>query len=225
MIATYGFPQHISVRGRMAGAVAACLRKTVMSRVADPIPEEVSGHGADGRRHVAYLPLIDAGHPDATGDVLGVGVLVPEDRPDLTEAVDAALAASFELRLPGAHLRLKRRSVDGTPLDGQWWLRRSRRWASVTPMVLDRFSGRSEEEAEIGRACLRAGLPEPTSVTAGRDPMLRGGAFLGRRDLARQEKGPRPFMHVLLEFPAPVQGPVLLGAQRYLGMGLCAPRL
>ncbi len=221
---TYAFPQHIRVRGRMAGAVAGCLRKTVMSRVPDPIPPEINGHGADNQPHVAYLPLLDSGHPDADGDVIGVGVLVPDGRTDLVAAVDVALAESFELRLPGADLRLRRRTTSGTPLEPEWWFRRSRRWATVTPMVLDRFSGRDNEEAEASRACRRVGLPEPTVVTTGRDPLVRGGAFLGRGDLARQEKAPRPFMHVLLEFPTPVSGPVLLGAQRYLGMGLCVPR-
>ncbi|MGW1677948.1 type I-G CRISPR-associated protein Csb2 [Saccharopolyspora sp. NPDC002376] len=221
---TYAFPRGIRISGKMAGAVTGCLRKTVMSRVPDPIPPEINGHGADNQPHLAYLPLLDSGHPDADGDVIGVGVLVPDGRTDLVAAVDIALAESFELRLPGAHLRLRRRATAGTPLEPEWWSRRSRRWATVTPMVLDRFSGRDNEEAEVSRACQRVGLPEPTVVTTGRDPLVRGGAFLGRGDLARQEKAPRPFLHVLLEFPTPVSGPVLLGAQRYLGMGLCVPR-
>jgi CRISPR-associated protein Csb2 len=137
---------------------------------------------------------------------------------------DAALTANFDLHLPGARLRLQRRSGVGTPLDPAWWARPSRTWATVTPVVLDRFSGRGNEEAEIRRTCVHIGLPEPTVVTAARDPLVRGGASLGRGNLARQEKTPRPFTHVHLEFPNLVHGPVLLGSQRYLGMGLCVPR-
>ncbi|HMO85542.1 MAG TPA: hypothetical protein PKC18_11555, partial [Lacipirellulaceae bacterium] len=35
--------------------------------------------------------------------------------------------------------------------------------------------------------------------------------------------GPRPQLHVYLRFAEPVVGPVLLGAGRFLGYGLCMP--
>jgi CRISPR-associated protein Csb2 len=67
------------------------------------------------------------------------------------------------------------------------------------------------------------GLPEPEDVVVGAGPMVRGGAAMRRRHLARIEDRPRLFTHALLTFPVPVRGAVLLGAQRYLGMGLFAP--
>ncbi|MGP4021003.1 type I-G CRISPR-associated protein Csb2 [Saccharopolyspora sp. 5N708] len=219
---TFGLPPGVRVAGRQSGALAACLRKAVMSRVPNPLPPEVSGHSADNRPHLAYLPLLDAGHPEARTEVLGVGLLFPVERPDLVDKVTAALGDSFELHLAGVRLPLRRGEGSG-PLNPQWWTRPSRCWATVTPMVLDRFSGTGKEEVEIRRACVHKGLPGPAAVTISRDPLVSGGAHLGRGDLARRERTPRPFTHARLEFPDPVAGPVLLGAQRYLGMGLCVP--
>ena len=39
----------------------------------------------------------------------------------------------------------------------------------------------------------------------------------------RKVEVPRPASHVILEFSEPVQGPVLIGAGRYFGLGLFLP--
>ena len=136
------------------------------------------------------------------------------------------------LRLPFGELSLRPASerlaamADPTHsrLSPTYWMRRSRRWASVTPLVLDRFPRRlTDIDAEVARACGRVGLPEPEDVVVGTGPMVRGGAAMRRRHLARTEDRPRLFTHAVLTFPVPVRGAVLLGAQRYLGMGLFAP--
>ena len=88
-------------------------------------------------------------------------------------------------------------------------------------MVLDRFSGKGNESAEITRSCRTLGLPEPDRVQVDRNSWVRGGANSRPRDLPRKDK--RPYTHLRVEFPVPVVGPVLLGAQRHLGMGLCQP--
>ena len=88
---TFAFPPGIRVDGRRAGVVTACLRKAVMSRIPDPLPPEISGHDAQESPHVAYLPLLDAGYPEATGDLLGVAVLCPPGRDDLSALVSRSL--------------------------------------------------------------------------------------------------------------------------------------
>ena len=91
-------------------------------------------------------------------------------------------------------------------------------------MVLDRFPRTPTDIAEeVAKACGRVGLPEPQDVVVGAGPMVRGGAAMRRRHLARTEDRPRLFTHAIVTFPVAVQGAVLLGAQRYLGMGLFAP--
>ncbi|GAA4828156.1 hypothetical protein GCM10025787_03050 [Saccharopolyspora rosea] len=54
-------------------------------------------------------------------------------------------------------------------------------------------------------------------------PFVKGGARLAPTDLARSEKTPRPFTPAEIRFRKPVYGPLLLGSQRYLGMGLFNP--
>jgi CRISPR-associated protein Csb2 len=118
------------------------------------------------------------------------------------------------------------------------WCARATTWASATPLALDRNPGDlrssdpkkesaayAEAEATIATACERIGLPRPRRVTAMPAAPLAGG------DKARQfppfETGKPPIQRVLvhatLTFEQPVEGPVLLGAGRYFGLGLFRP--
>ncbi|HEY6315105.1 MAG TPA: type I-U CRISPR-associated protein Csb2 [Streptosporangiaceae bacterium] len=131
-----------------------------------------------------------------------------------------------------------------------YWCRPSRRWLSVTPIALDRFPGkfrsrepdtreRAEQEAAacVARACVFAGLadrPEDVRVTVRMDAPLigipvspRGRRRAGTRQFPGYQTGtgtPRVCVHAEIEFAEPVEGPVLVGAGRYLGYGLCLPR-
>jgi len=131
-----------------------------------------------------------------------------------------------------------------------YWCRPARRWLTVTPIALDRFPGnlrsleqhvrdRAEAEAaaSVARACSFAGLPGNPSVTIRLDSPLNGmpTAPSGRRKrggpqdrqfpIYRTGSGtPRVCVHAEIEFDAPVRGPVLVGAGRYFGYGLCLPR-
>jgi CRISPR-associated protein Csb2 len=212
---TFGFPHGIRVDAKHVGTITPCLRRAVMSRISHSLPPEISGHGAENRPHVAYLPLLDAGLPHSRGGVTGVAILCPPGRNDLAALIRRALTSTFPLELPDARLLLRAQNQ----ADWWRWTGPARTWTSVTPMVLDRFP-KGNETAEITRACINAKLPEPNSVTTDRAPFMVGAADLGPRELPRQEKKPRPFFHVKLVFPDSVPGPILLGAQRYLGMGL-----
>jgi CRISPR-associated protein Csb2 len=111
----------------------------------------------------------------------------------------------------------------------------------------ERLAWEEEVRAIIRAACTRIGLPEPDHVDIDTTSWQIGSprAFGKRRPLrgqpgaethasavlgdgfppypARGTNSPRPQVHVWLEFPRPVVGPVLLGAGRYLGYGLCKP--
>jgi CRISPR-associated protein Csb2 len=131
-----------------------------------------------------------------------------------------------------------------------FWCRPAKRWLTVTPIALDRFPGnlrslkpdardRAEAEAAtvVAQACVHAGLadhPEGVRVTIRLDaplvgipasPVARIGT--GQRQFPGYQTGggvPRACVHAEIEFPEPVRGPVLIGAGRYLGYGLCLPR-
>jgi CRISPR-associated protein Csb2 len=132
----------------------------------------------------------------------------------------------------------------------EYWCRPSRRWLTVTPIALDRFPGnlhsrqpetrdRAEAEAQaaIAKACVLAGLADhanEVAVTVRLDAPLVGlpdspsrYRSPGRRVYPIYKTGgggvPRTCVHAVIEFREPVRGPVLIGAGRYLGYGLCLP--
>lgn len=112
----------------------------------------------------------------------------------------------------------------------------ARRWSTVTPVVLDRYpKSKSAEEREneiqsiVAASCENIGLPRPTVVRIYKHSAVKGApsaypsgnapkwagwtlpAFLARRML----------VHAVIDFAEPVPGPVLLGAGRFSGLGLC----
>jgi CRISPR-associated protein Csb2 len=130
-----------------------------------------------------------------------------------------------------------------------YWCRPERRWLTVTPIALDRFPGnlrsrdpaardRAEAEAaaSVARACVFAGLadsPGQVRVNIRLDAPLTGvpaspggRRSRGQRQFPGYQTGsgtPRACVHAEIEFTEPVRGPVLVGAGRYFGYGLCLP--
>lgn len=125
-----------------------------------------------------------------------------------------------------------------TTLRSQIWCSASHTWHSATPVALDRNPGdlRSRDPrkltAAIGaakdtirRACGRIGLPEPVRVEilpaapwAGAAKARHYPPFPG--DASRTQ---RVLTHATIEFDHPVTGPILVGAGRYVGLGLFRP--
>ncbi|MGH9026195.1 MAG: type I-G CRISPR-associated protein Csb2 [Acidimicrobiia bacterium] len=125
------------------------------------------------------------------------------------------------------------------------WCRPSSRWTTVTPIALDRFPGplrrgtaaqRGKAEAiattTIARACTFVGLPEPDDVTISFEGPLTAVPAVGGKGghgrffppyRAGSSGQARLCVHARLAFAEPVAGPMLLGAGRYLGYGLCLP--
>ncbi len=122
------------------------------------------------------------------------------------------------------------------------WCRPSRpshAWVTATPIALDRNPGnlssqdsttarKAFEAAEqsIAIACGRIGLPSPRYVQIHPSVPLNG--TIKARAYPPFPKDPKKHqrvkVHARIEFPVPVSGPVLLGAGRYHGLGLCFPQ-
>jgi CRISPR-associated protein Csb2 len=238
-----------------------------------PVPQWVSGHQPDGSvsddesGHLACIPLPFAGHEHADGHLLGVGLVFPRalNRQERGRVLGPLLMTSdgqpCEVELKFGRLGLwtvKRRdwAERRQTLQPETWTAHptgARTWASVTPVVLDRFpkadrtkdrmAWTDEVVAIIAGACTRIGLPRPVGIdidttcwhgggprAVGKRRPLRGsvgtGASLGDGFPFYPPKGAkasRPQVHVWLEFAQPVVGPILLGAGRYQGYGLCKP--
>jgi CRISPR-associated protein Csb2 len=193
------------------------------------------------RPHIAYLALPFVGFPRADGGILGVAAVLPRDLVgEERRAVLRALGSIERLTLsPGLAFGV-RRVAEPRPhlrtLDPLLWCAEGVVWGTVTPILLDRFPGdlgsrnadiarRAEEEAQeaIARGCEWIGLPRPRAVSLSA-PCFRGSEAAERfRRRDRRGMPPRVRVHALIDFGKPVRGPVLLGAGRYVGLGLCRP--
>lgn len=221
-------------QARLAVRLTEALRSAVLGPTRGQAPPALHGHGAPGRPHVAFLALPDVGHRHADGHLLGLAVAVPElPEPERVAVLRAVLGLRnpnlmgvVQLpvpRLGTVELLYQPGLVRPWGASPQRWRRGSRGWASATPVVLDRHPKRPEQVVDEVRRCLRTvGLPEPVEVVVSTEPLLPGAARLRQADLPRQAQG-RLFRHVAVTFERQVSGPVLVGAGRYLGVGLLAP--
>ena len=116
------------------------------------------------------------------------------------------------------------------------WCVAARRWASATPIVLDRFpKAKAIEEREeevavmIASSCVNIGLPEPARITVNKHAAVKGAPSAYPSGKAPTWTGwtlpgflaGRALTHAVIEFGEKVQGPVILGAGRFAGLGLC----
>lgn len=242
-------------------------RRALMSVADEPIPEILSGHqpngSASGSVHLAIVPLPFVTGPYPDGALLGLALVLPRSAEDDArrsvmravgkleqrghkvqddETAEQSDQPTVVLDLGSAEPLVLKRVVwgddAGSTLWPRSWVRPSRRWASATPMALDRNPGDLHDRDPIARtrafesarasiveSVQRIGLPPPIEVDVVRSCVLPGTAK--PRSYPRfpidGRKPQRVLVHVRLVFDEPVRGPVLIGAGRYQGMGLCAP--
>jgi len=258
--------------------VTHALRNAIISHLGqDHTPDWVSGRHANNeplrndQQHLAFIPLPFVGSPHADGHLLGAALAFPRSVPRSergrtlgTFLLDPASGQPRSIELPlgslGDWVLTKRDwSEPRQTLKPETWTAHpngATTWASVTPVVLDRFpksdlcqdyeAWREEIAGIVTTACERIGLPAPDEVSTGttswhvgspraiaKSRPLRGHpetpnttATLGDGFPAYRVKtgnASRPQVHVRLRFEKPVVGPILLGAGRFFGYGLCKP--
>ena len=202
--------------------------------------------------HVAFLPLPYAGFARSDGRLLGAAVSVPAAvggvaRRAVYRAIgewERASSGDLTLRL-GYYgvLRLSRLtgSPDTASLRAGLWSRPSCRWVTATPIALPRHPGRlnrgsaqsrarawQHAEASVVAACGHAGLAEPAEIQLSLAPFLAGAYPVNRFPPFRQNanndrSGLRQLVHASIRFDSSVAGPLMLGAGRFLGLGLMRP--
>jgi CRISPR-associated protein Csb2 len=223
------------------------LRQTLIpiaQAVSSRARELVSGHSPSGAPlqspHLAYLPLAFAGHPHADGRLLGLALAFPRGiTPDAEEEIFQTLAEAMnvdrEINLVlgakgDARIQLEDRPAQPQALRSNTWCRASTCWATVTPIVLDRMqhSRRSDPDGwaadQIVVACLRQGIPAPAEVHVSHvSPLLGVPTVREFPALVRKDGRTHRQVHARITFAVPVTGPLVLGAGRYRGYGLCKP--
>lgn len=205
------------------------LRDAVLTKAGEKAPVIFHGHG--DAAHVAYIPLPFVGRQYADGHILGLAAVLPRglSRDDRRAAI-TAFGELVELKLgPLGEWRLEpvAQPTRITTLDPETWSRPSRVWATVTPIVFDHFprerAGRRAAEI-LSESCARIGLPVPQKVDlSGFSKFLGVPSVREFRTRRRDTDPPRPATHAVFHFDRPVRGPVILGARRFFGLGLCRP--
>lgn len=122
-------------------------------------------------------------------------------------------------------------------LDPSLYTVRARTFATVTPIALDRHlkekgeARQREIAAQIAAACRDIGLPGPEDIVADKHSAVEGAPSAypsGNSPVWMRWRLPptlasRQLTHAVIRFAAPVEGPVLIGAGRFVGLGLCRP--
>lgn len=213
-------------------AVTNALRGAAMAHAKPQPVEALTGHSRDGkpsqRSHAAFLTLPDVAHDFADGHLLGLAVALPRLDNVSRLAVLRSIAPIDRLRLGRAgawdidEVRPGTRTRRGLEL--ATWVKPSRHWATITPIALYPRRRRMTEE-HVVQACLNGGLPEPTEIVISHYSPLIGvppsPSFA--RIYLRQRGGMLWQNHAILSFDRPVPGPVIIGAGRFKGYGLCRP--
>ena len=209
------------INGRFATRWAERIRSSIMSYMDPNILSIVSGHNSDGsinHRHVAWAAIPNIGHKYSNGSILGLGCWLPhnitdEECGELWSALTQITATDGEC--------LDYDDNDLKSLRIKTWSRPSKCWATVTPIALDRWPKKNHPaEKIIADSIQRLGLPNPKSITCS-----SFSEFQGAIDTTRYEtrKRNRQLVHARIEWDEHIGGPLLIGAERYFGGGLCRP--
>jgi CRISPR-associated protein Csb2 len=236
--------------GMIADAIRNTLMSRFGSNPPDWLSGHAPDTGPSKRPRPAYLPLGFVGWDHADGHLLGMAISLPADFPrEDTETLFSLLAQhgeSEEIAAPDVgffRLRITNPALgrfvgemllelDERPprqravtLRPDTWTGPADLWTTVSPVVLPQFPRRHlTPEDVIAQACEVAGYPLPLNVRASFAPAMAGVPHSRSFHIKpRRDKAPRPLTHAVIQFAHAVRGPVLIGAGRYTGFGVCRP--
>ena len=225
--------------------VASRWREAVISHSnseSDRVCALLSGHDADGKPlkdpHLAFIPMAFAGHEHADGHLLGMALALPADiTRDERRAALRVIGQVNELKLGPLGVWRVEPVIESRPpvnLRPDTWTagpEGATQWSTVTPVAFDRHpkaknkaDHQQEQAAIIAKACEHIGLPKPREVI-----ITAVSAHLGVPPahafpkLKRKDGSDRRHTHAILVFDEPVVGPLLIGAGRFRGYGVCRP--
>lgn len=201
---------------RVAQATDA-LRRAVLSKLGDGAP--LLAHGHAQAPHIAWLGLPNLSEY-GDGMLLGLAMAVPKGADSFERGQCVGAVLSVDHIMVGPMRVNLTRPTSAMSLHERTWSRPARRWVSVTPVVLDRFpKGKTTAAEVVAQGCVRAGYPTPTSVKLSQEsalPMPSAHSFPLRKPGAL-------YAHATVVFERAVRGPLLIGKERYFGLGLFLP--
>ena len=243
----------LSIKGKRVPLPAtpkltAALRGLLMGACPEqPPPEWFSGHRPEGgptaAPHLALTPLPFVGTEHGDGRVMGLAIVLPADldqqgaghclEPLLRDAATGLPREHplFDGQWFECAIELETRERPPKNLNPDTWTRESCRWASVTPVALNRhFDGKDrwERAAEsVKEMCGHIGLPRPREVLLHPVSLVEGVPHAREfPQLARKnDGGRRSHNHAVIIFDEPVRGPVLVGRAASGDMACVVPWL
>jgi CRISPR-associated protein Csb2 len=208
-------------------------------------------NGPTEQAHVAFVPLPFVGHEHADGAIMGCALVLPRQLSAGDRETLLRLVAKWEkeraddrgtLTLAGESLppfKVRRVEISAKrSLSPEHWCRPSTRFITATPIALDKNPGnlrsnrdgvarRAAVEAQqiISDACLRVVGVRPVSVEVSLAPLLAGAQHVCQflPWPGRPGRTARVRVHADIRFENSVRGPLLIGAGRFFGLGLCLP--
>ncbi len=235
--AAFELPDGVSFRQENAARVAAMLRSVTCDFAKSDTHDFPGGSEAYVAGHAgsqdstpprfSYLPLPSIGGEHADGMIRRLLIAEPFGG-------DGGHARWARQRLHGAVLTDNSGNERGRLLD-PWrrtsramfdrYIKESRDWCTVTPVIPPGYDDKSQVKAErlLFTAVRQAGLPVEaiSDVTMCKAPFFPGSQHPRQYFLPDYLKG-RPWWHVRLVFREPVPGPLSIGAGRHLGLGILA---
>ena len=201
--------------------------------------------------HLSIFPMPYIGAKHADGHLLGLGIAIPNPQKIGIASSELLFQWNRVFRsLCGEtgeiNLTPKDRSFSITlspetsvkpaqALVPKRWTRPAEIWKTVTPIVLDRHpkphfkkdpvAWRISCQDIIALACANLGLPEPIAIEPSPYSELQGVLPAPAMPAPEKREGrPARFhIHATIIFPERIVGPLLLGAGRFRGYGLCLP--
>ena len=218
-----------SVSGRRVSALTSLFKEAVLSqhqRLHGTPSAVLHGHGFNekGYEIARYLALPDVGYERSRGRVHGLALWLPPGCEATAHrmARDAAVAIR---RLTGRGVDVAVAPLDDEPrpfaAHPDRWLRPSFGWATAVPAIHERR--RRLDLAEAARWCEHEGLPPPVAFRSARAPLTPGAIDLAPVEVNRPGRPALPYSHLELWFDHAIPGPVVVGAGRQRGFGLCVP--
>ncbi len=217
------------VRDRAAGRLAVALPADAAS-----VERYVVGRGAteaDKQSRVRILPIPSVGHPEADMMIRRVAVHIPQSCPLRSDDVAWAMG---QVACPDDDgvIQWKLEPANDDSMADRYEAA-GRRWRSVTPLALGatrnrpRDADRRRLESRAAHAVVQALRHEgvrvsPETVRVQREPFDRRGQR-AESFAAGTRFSPKVLWHAEVFFVEVVNGPLVLGDGRYLGLGLMRP--
>ena len=201
--------------------------------------------------HIAFTPIPNVGHRHSDGRLLGIAMSAPRTLDETARQAAFQAIGDWETKKNNEYLEIRlkhgivkmvrqRGSAALQSLQYDLWSRQSRQWATSTPIALPRHPGSLTKgtvksrakawkavESSVVDTCIHVGLPRPLVVNVSLNPFIAGAHptvhFPPFMQNGRGGKIRRQLVHALVTFENPVAGPVILGAGRFMGLGLMRP--